>query len=101
LFERTYGWAWLLALATELRDTRWAAALQPLADTIIDHYRAFLPKQTYPIRTGVHANTAFGLGFALDHARATGDTALAELVENRARTYFGLDVDAPAVWEPN
>lgn len=99
-FERTYGWAWVLALATELRDTRWAAAVQPLADVIVEHYVAFLPKQTYPIRTGVHANTAFGLAFALDHARAVGHAALAELVENRARNYYGLDVDAPAMWEP-
>ena len=29
----------------------------------------FLPKQTYPIRRGVHPNTAFGLAFALDYAR--------------------------------
>ena len=26
-------------------------------------YLAFFPKQTYPIRSGVHTNTAFGLGF--------------------------------------
>lgn len=100
-FERTYGWAWLLALATELRDTRWGAATQPLAEVIVEHYLAFLPKQTYPIRTGVHANTAFGLAFALDYARAVGHAALADLVENRARNYYAADVDAPALWEPS
>ena len=32
-------------------------------------YLAWLPKQTYPIRSGAHTNTAFGLAFALDFAR--------------------------------
>src|SRR5256885_3664533 len=78
-FERTYGWAWLLKLAEELRSwededgKRWAKNLQPLADALADKLAAFLPKQNYPIRTGVHPNTAFGLAFALDYARAAGD----------------------------
>ena len=93
-FERTYGWAWLLALATELRGSPWEAALQPLVDLIVELYLAFLPKQTYPIRTGVHANTAFGMIFARQHP------ALAALVDERARTYYGADRDAPVAWEP-
>ena len=76
-FERTYGWAWLLKLAAELRTwdspdaRRWADALQPLSDTVVRAYLDFLPRQTYPIRTGVHLNTAFGLTLALDYARDT------------------------------
>jgi hypothetical protein len=101
LFERTYGWAWLLELARELRGTRWAAAVQPLAGVLVGHYLAFLPKQTYPIRSGMHSNTAFGLALALDYARDVGHAELAELIENRARTYYAADVDAPAVWEPS
>src|SRR5438876_1061195 len=64
-FERTYGWAWLLKLQAELRSwdspeaRRWAEALQPLADTVTRALSDFLPRQTYPIRTGVHPNTAF------------------------------------------
>src|SRR5436190_18333389 len=71
-FERTYGWAWLLKLAEELHGwndedgRRWSRNLQPLADGFVEKYLAFLPKQNYPIRTGVHPNTAFGLAFALD-----------------------------------
>lgn len=106
-FERPYGWAWLLELATELRAgaadpdvARWAAALQPLADVIVGHALAFLPKLRYPVRTGVHANTAFALALALDHARATGHAALEALVVERARTYYEADRDAPAAWEP-
>jgi hypothetical protein len=105
-FERTYGWAWLLQLATELHGwddpdaRRWSANLAPLTAVIVDRYLAFLPKQTYPIRTGVHPNTAFGLAFALDHARATGHTALAELILERAETYYAADRDVPVGWEP-
>ena len=55
---------------------------------IVARYLEFFPKQTYPIRTGVHPNTAFGLAFAHDYARAVGDARLQELVEERARAYF-------------
>lgn len=99
-FERTYGWAWLLELARELTGTRWAPALQPLVEVIVGAYLAFLPKQTYPIRTGVHANTAFGLTFALDWARSTSHRELEALIVERAHTYYGGDVDVPAAWEP-
>ncbi len=105
-FERTYGWAWLLKLAAELRGwndgdaRRWAAALQPLADVVVQKYEEFLPKQTYPIRTGVHPNTAFGLSLALDYARLVKDQRLASLVEERSRTYYLKDENYPAAWEP-
>ena len=106
-FERMYGWAWLLELATELHHwddpdgRRWAADLQPLADKIVARYLAFLPKQVYPIRRGVHPNTAFGLSFALDYARAFGRADLDSLVVERSRTYYGGDRNVPAAWEPD
>src|SRR5262245_30139631 len=106
-FERTYGWAWLLKLSEELHgwddpDAReWHRNLQPLADVIVKRYLAFLPKQTYPIRSGVHPNTAFGLAFALDYARAVEHKPLRELVEERSRTYFVRDAGIPAAWEPD
>lgn len=105
-FERTYGWAWLLKLAEELHGwddadgKTWSRNLQPLADTLVARYLAFVPKQTYPIRTGVHPNTAFGLAFALDYARAVRHKALGERIEERSRSYYGKDADIPARWEP-
>ena len=105
-FERTYGWAWLLKLAEELHGwndedgRRWSHNLQPLADALAEKYLSFLPKQTYPIRTGVHPNTAFGLAFALDYARAKGDQKLAALIVERSRFYYAHDVNYPAAWEP-
>jgi hypothetical protein len=105
-FERTYGWAWLLKLAEELSlwnesdGKQWSRNLQPLADALVNQYLLFLPKQTYPIRTGVHPNTAFGLAFAFDYAGSTGNEKLAALIAERSRTYFGKDVDYPGNWEP-
>ena len=106
-FERTYGWAWLLKLAEELHvwdaaDAReWSKNLKPLTDKIVARYLAYFPKQTYPIRSGVHPNTAFGLAFAHDYARAVGHKKLRDLLEKRSHDYYGKDVDAPAKWEPD
>ena len=105
-FERTYGWAWLLKLAEELHTwndddgKKWAANLKPLADALVARYLNFLPKQTYPIRTGVHPNTAFGLAFALDYAKTIGDQKLADLITERSLNYYRKDVNYPAAWEP-
>ena len=105
-FERTYGWAWTLKLAEELQLSTspeakaWAANLKPLADTLAARYLDFLPKQVYPIRTGLHPNTAFGLAFALDYANAVDDAKLKELLIARSNDYFGNDTDYPAKLEP-
>jgi hypothetical protein len=106
-FERTYGWAWTLKLAEELHLSdspearRWAQHLRPLADALVQRYLDFLPKQVYPIRTGVHPNTAFGLAFALDYADTMAHTALKEVLLSRSLDYFRGDVDYPAKLEPN
>src|SRR5687768_3423329 len=106
-FERPYGWAWLLKLAEELSGwddddgKQWSANLKPSVNTIADRYLGFFPRQTYPIRTGVHANTAFGFSFALDYARAAANHQLSSLIEERSRTYFLSDVDYPARFEPS
>jgi hypothetical protein len=105
-FERTYGWAWLLKLAQELRTwddpqgQRWSQNLEPLVQAIVARYLDFLPRQTYAIRTGVHPNTAFGIAFALDYARAVKDSKLEKLLVERSLTYFRADKDAPTSWEP-
>jgi len=106
-FERPYGWSWLLKLAEELHGWKdpdgktWARHVRPLADVIVARYVSYFPKQTYPIRSGVHSNTAFGLTFALDYARALENEPLRTLIEERARAYYGKDVNIPAAWEPD
>ncbi len=105
-FERTYGWAWLLKLAEELHTwddedgRQWSGNLQPLTDWFVQRYLEFLPRQTYPIRTGTHPNTAFGLTFALDYARTAGNTQLESLILERSMAYFSGDESCPAAWEP-
>jgi hypothetical protein len=99
-FERPYGWGWLLKLHAEasMHDAPWAAALEPLARAFAARFHAYLPKLTYPIRVGTHFNTAFALTLADDWA-ATRDPALAALIGERARDWFGGDRDCQA-WEP-
>ena len=101
-FERPYGWVWLLKLQAELEegDARPAVRLRPLADAFAGRFRAFLPMADYPVRAGVHTNTAFALRLALDYARAAGDEELASLVRDRAGRWYGADRDAQA-WEPS
>lgn len=106
-FERTYGWAWLLKLAEELQSWQdtdvqlWAKNLEPLTQVVVERYLEFLPKQDYPIRRGVHPNTAFGLTFALDYARQSGNTELEDLIIKRSMEYYANDKNAPAAWEPD
>lgn len=97
-FERPYGWAWLLKLHAEL-DGAWAASLAPLARDFADRFAAHLPRADYPVRHGVHANTAFALTLAADWAERH-DAALLDLLRATARRWYGADRDAPA-WEPS
>jgi hypothetical protein len=105
-FERPYGWAWLLMLAAELRrhetgeGERWARTLRPLADAFAARLTAFLPKADYPVRAGVHSNTAFALALSLEYAEVAGDRALAGLITAKARAWHGEDTDCQA-WEPS
>jgi hypothetical protein len=105
-FERTYGWAWLLKLTEELEGwddpdgRQWSENVAPLAQAIVKRYTDFLPRQTYPIRTGVHPNTAFGIAFAWDYARASGNAELERMLVERSMTYYGDDAEYPAAWEP-
>jgi len=106
-FERTYGWSWLLKLTEELynwddpQGEKWLENIQPLADVIEKRYTEFLPKQDFPIRRGVHPNTAFGLSFALDYARIAGRTEFEQLIVQRAKDYFEKDQNSAARWEPD
>jgi hypothetical protein len=99
-FERPYGWAWLLTLHAEAQrhDAAWAEDLAPLAAAFAERFKIYLPKLTYPIRTGTHFNTAFALILARDWA-AANDPELAALIADRARAYYGNDRACPA-WEP-
>jgi hypothetical protein len=109
-WERPYGLAWLLQLAMELREWqneghsdagRWATALTPLEDACVARLNNWLPKLTYPIRTGEHSQTAFAFGVVLDYARMVNDVALVELVEKTSFRLYGADTDSDLRFEPS
>ena len=101
-FERPYGWAWLLMLAAELRrhPTGWGRTLEPLERVIVDRFHDLLPRADYPLRAGVHTNTAFALLMADVYAEAVDDRSLAALLRAKAEQWYGADVDCQA-WEPS
>jgi hypothetical protein len=105
IFERPYGWAWLLMLAAEIKRhgspeaKRWNATLAPLTDAFVSRFMEFLPKATYPTRVGTHFNSAFALTLALEYAEVAGDANLRTLVASKAIAWYRKDQDCQA-WEP-
>ncbi|MEP6491251.1 MAG: DUF2891 domain-containing protein [bacterium] len=105
MFERPYGWAWVLMLAAELarhesaEGRKWSAALRPLADAFVQRFRNFLPKATYPVRVGTHFNTAFALTLSMDYAEQLGDSSFATVLRDKATVWYANDADCQA-WEP-
>ncbi|MET7996338.1 DUF2891 domain-containing protein [Amycolatopsis sp. NPDC005232] len=107
---RPYGWGWALMLHHEIATwddpdaQTWSANLAPLSAAVTDAFLQWLPKQTYPVRTGAHNNSAFGLSRALPYARsqaAAGDGALLAAIQDAAARWFSTDADYPANWEPS
>jgi hypothetical protein len=106
-FERPYGLAWLLQLGQELREwqdpdaARWSRNLAPLEEAAIARLAAWLPKLSFPVRSGEHSQSAFALGLILDAARASGNRQLGELVQERIRDFYVADRDCPLRYEPS
>lgn len=109
-YERMYGWAWLFQLIAELQTAaddgdadaaRWREQLRPLEAILVERTRDYLPRLTYPIRTGVHPDTGFALALTLDYARAVGDAQTEALVLTRARAWYGADAEWNFAFEPS
>ena len=108
--ERPYGWAWALALAHEIASLhdadarRWLAAFAPLSDALTQGFLSWLPKASYPVRHGLHANSAFSFSTALPFAARLAQAGQSELVagvEARALAWFADDTDYPGEYEPS
>lgn len=104
--ERPYGWAWALALIEEMAELgdpdamTWLTAMAPLEDALTTGFLAWLPKATYPVRYGMHANSAFAFSILLPYARRRcGD--LADAVTAKALGWFRPDTDWPGRFEPS
>ncbi len=106
MFERTYGWAWLLRLAAEFKQTdpdekKWAEALRPLEMLIRQNFMTFLPKLVKPFRDGFHPNTAFSLIHAIDYARAKNDAEFEGVIQETAMRLYDEDRNCPIAYEPS
>jgi hypothetical protein len=108
--ERPYGWGWLLRLHDELwaLDTaearRWATRLAPLTTMLADRLADWAEHLPYPNRSGLHANSAFGLSLALPYSQACarrGDPRLASSIEKAATRWYRQDRDYPLQFEPS
>ena len=104
-FERPYGLAWLLQLAGELREwddplaRELSANLKPLEEATVERLRTWLPKLSYPVRSGEHSQTAFALGLLLDSR--SGGEPMARLIRERALAFYRNDRDCPVAYEPS
>ncbi|RDI71192.1 DUF2891 domain-containing protein [Halopelagius longus] len=105
-FEKPYGWAWLLHLASELHRwdddyaDEWRSVLEPLERTVRSLVRSEFLTQERPFRVGTHQNSAFALHCALDYARTVSDEELEADVSETATAFFAGDRDYPVEYEP-
>jgi hypothetical protein len=106
-FERTYGWAWYLRLVSELhtwddsQGKQWREHLRPLEQLLVKRTIDYLPKLSYPVRTGIHPDSGFGLAFILDYARVVQNEKLDSMIVKRARDFYLNDQDYPTRYEPS
>ena len=76
-FERTYGWAWLMKLYSELltwdntNAKTWATNMKPLVELLSKRTIDFLDKLSTPLRPGTHANTAFSFSLMIYYYNIT------------------------------
>ena len=106
-FERPYGLAWLLQLASELREwddpqaKEMATNIRPLEDAALERLSSWLPKLSNPVRIGEHDQSAFALGLMLDYAHSTQHQEFVQLVTSRARQFYLRDKNCPLAYEPS
>ncbi|UJR29290.1 hypothetical protein I4U23_010504 [Adineta vaga] len=117
-FERPYGLAWLLQLTMELDEwskekneecfnhllkeiQQWRENLRSLEELVVKRFSSWLPKLSYPVRSGEHSQTAFALGLSLDYARHVNNETFAQLIEEQSLRFFAQDKLYPFNYEPS
>ena len=106
-FERTYGWAWYLRMVDELetwddeQGRQWRDNMRGLEELLVQRTIDYLPKLSYPIRTGLHPDSGFALAQILDYARTLKNKPLEEAIVKRARDFYMADVNYPTRYEPS
>ena len=106
-FERTYGWAWLMKLYSELKEwddpegQKWAENMRPLVELLSNKTLEYLKILSSPLRPGTHVNTAFSFSLMYDYAITTNDTTLLKGIKEFSDQYFKKDIDCPTAYEPS
>ena len=106
-FERTYGWAWLMKLYSELLSwdnenaQEWASNLKPLVELLSERTITFLDKLSTPLRPGTHANTAFSFSLMIEYALIANDTNLYNKIKDYSIKNFSFDTNCPVSYEPS
>lgn len=106
-FEMPYGQAWLLQLCAELKEwgtadaLRWYGALAELEALAHQNFYDYGRNLPYPVRSGVHNQTAFALGLAYDWAVVLNANDLLETIREQARRLYGGDENGPLHMEPS
>ena len=106
-FERTYGWAWLMKLYSELatwddpEGQIWAENMLPLVNLLSQKTIDYLQVLTSPLRPGTHVNTAFSFSLMHDYAMETNDKDLLNSIKKFSNKYFSSDRDCPTRYEPS
>ena len=106
-FERTYGWAWLMKLYSELttwddpEGQNWAENMRPLVNLLSQKTITYLKVLTSPLRPGTHVNTAFSFSLMYDYAIEVDDKDLLNSIKEFSNKYFTSDKDCPTAYEPS
>tara|TARA_B100000989_G_scaffold155945_1_gene116317 strand:+ start:1241 stop:2338 length:1098 start_codon:yes stop_codon:yes gene_type:complete len=106
-FERTYGWAWLMKLYSELvswdndKAQKWANNMRPLVDLLSERTILFLEKLSTPLRPGTHANTAFSFSLMIEYSNVANDKLLFDEIKEYSVKNFLVDINCPVQYEPS
>ena len=68
---------------------------------MVERLATWIPKLSYPVRSGEHSQTAFALGLALDYARRMKNAIFSKLIEDHALRFFLNDKAYPFHYEPS
>ncbi|OMH26700.1 hypothetical protein BKD30_04745 [Tersicoccus phoenicis] len=104
-WERPYGWAWLVRLAAACSSSHdaelraWGANLTGCVDTVARLVTAWLNTAEYPVRHGLHTNSAFGLAWLVDAFRTLNRDEAAAACAAGARRWFAGDAAWASEWE--
>ena len=106
-YERPYGWGWAAMLAAAARScglseaTGWAISTGLVADAVADNLMAWMPNLAYPVRHGVHSNTAFAVALCHEAFGELGRGDVVAAIEDNTRRWFAADRDYATRWEPS